>query len=160
MTEAQVSILSREWWLNLSASRKSVMCSLDVISPFRLACTVAFLSSIALGQNVHIRCETDGAITVCVSGKTATRTIVTEDSARKDSITVKEAMKFFATKAENGIAKSNRSIIKSCTEIEAALAPQGKTMTQEQKKSCDDAADWLYDHGYKCYQDGHCEKAN
>jgi len=95
-----------------------------------------------------------------VNGKTATRTIVTEDSAQKDSIPIKEAMKFFAAKAENGIAKSNQSIIKSCTEIDAALASRGQKTTQEQKKSCDEAADWLYDHGYKCYQDGHCEKVN
>jgi hypothetical protein len=55
---------------------------------------------------------------------------------------------------EQEIVTAHEKILASCEE----LSEDGKNLPPGLKDSCDAAADWLSDHGYKCFKDGHCEK--
>jgi len=112
---------------------------------------VAVLVSVGWAQGVHVRCETDGAVTVCVNGNSATRTVTTEDSVWKDSITVKEAMFFFAVKA-------HKKVLAACQQLAGPGEGDINSIPEETRRTCDNAADWLRAHGYTCHKDGSCER--
>jgi hypothetical protein len=49
---------------------------------------------------------------------------------------------------------ANENSMRSCAQEQNSKG----TVSTRHKRECDAAADWLSDHGYVCYVDGHCEK--
>lgn len=112
-----------------------------------LVLLIAMLVVQVHGETITKKCVTDGESTVCLAGHKAERVMVKSDGSEviRTTMTEKEALTFFR-------AKDEKDLLKACVTLEAI----GK-MTPTIHDSCDNAADWLSDHGYTCYKDGHCE---
>jgi hypothetical protein len=127
-----------------------------------LLITLIIFSGVSWAGVTTQHCETMAPLTICVyDGKTAIITASDNEEYVNGHVSMQTAHSFFTAKDKEKLLKRCESFthfmdsMVGRKRLDESSEP-GWKMEKNFKSQCDDAADWLKTHGYRCNTDGVC----